>query len=105
MMLRNLEFESQRPSGLVRDYNSTPPKGTPPRFRTLLGLIKPCILVSSLNPGGVPLGGGRGTIVIPYLGFRFDHTMERHMYYSLNSLLGDYIGEYHSAHLRRVLGF
>ena len=50
-------------------YNRTPPpKGTPPRFRTLLGLIKPCIvLTSSLNPGvGVPLVGYYcGTIVIP----------------------------------------
>ena len=45
-------------AGLVRDYNSTPSKGVRPRFRTLLGLIKLyMVFVSSLNPGGVPLGG------------------------------------------------
>ena len=59
LMVKDLGFRG------IRDYNSTPPKGTiPPRLRTLLGLIKPYIvLISSLNPGGVPLGGG--TIVIP----------------------------------------
>ena len=39
-------------SGCIEDYNSTPS-------------IKPYIvLISSLNPGGVLLGGG--TVVIPY---------------------------------------
>ena len=42
---------------MLRNYNSTPPR-YPPRFRTLLGLIKPYIvLISCLNPGGVILGG------------------------------------------------
>ena len=47
----------------VRDYNSTPQRYPPRRFRTILGRISPYIvLISSLSPGGVPLGG---TIVIP----------------------------------------
>ena len=48
---------------LVRDYNSTPPKGTRPGFqeliRTIQGLIRPNRVLN--------LGGGC-TIVIPYLG-------------------------------------
>ena len=43
----------------VRDYNSTPPKGTPPGFkevmRTIQGLIRPNRV---LNLGGVYLWGG-----------------------------------------------
>ena len=47
-----------KPHELVLRSLQAMPKGTPPRFRTLLGLIQPCIivLISSLNPGGVPLG-------------------------------------------------
>ena len=41
----------------LRDYTGTPPNGTPPDFRTLLGLISP-VLISSLNPAGVPLRRG-----------------------------------------------
>ena len=46
--------------GYSKGLQEYPPKVPPPRFRTLLGLIKPYIVPkSSLNPGGgVPLGGG-----------------------------------------------
>ena len=42
-----------------------PAKNSLPRFRTLLALMMPhVILIRSLSPGGVPVGGG---IVIPQL--------------------------------------
>ena len=58
--------DSLHANAFVRNYTSTPPQRYPPRFRALIGLIKPyTILISSLNPGGGSTFGGP-TIVIPY---------------------------------------
>ena len=54
-----LRVQSCREVAVIRDYNSNPHKGTHPRFRTLLGLITPyVVLISSLNPGRGTFGGG-----------------------------------------------
>ena len=47
------------------DMHPPPPKSTPSKSRTLLGLINlHTVLISSLSPGGVHLGGGAGGCIV-----------------------------------------
>ena len=64
----------------IRDYNSIPPKGTPPGFKELIRIIWSFIRLNRvLNLGGVGYlwrgregGGGTKTIVIPYTSRLFE---------------------------------